>query len=91
MSKRFITAPNDVFTIITHEGVISDGIEVKITNDVTKEEFTIVLSNNKKAWQLLKDLDEMPARAVYVEHQKWEGPAEVVEFKKSAPYKYRFG
>lgn len=88
MSENFVTKPGDVFAIIGHEGVISNTIEVRVTNDNTKENFTLTFSNVIESWKLFKMLSEF--RSVICERHCWGGKVETCNYVDSEAYKHRF-
>jgi len=82
----FVTNPQDVFTIVQTTGVISNRVDLHLTNaeDGTDARFSV--SNIPAAWRWLKQLSEITARLVRVQ----TGDGEFVDFKDSEPYKCRF-
>ena len=67
--------------------MISITIDLHLTNkeDGTDAHFSV--SNIPTAWRWLKQISEIAARTVQVQ----TGDGEIVEFKDSEPYVYRFG
>ncbi len=90
---KFVSVPGDVYTIKSTKGMICNSITVHVANtgDVnaaaieTDEYFT--LPNNLDAWKFLKQINEMGGRIVF--HQRGDEPP--VEYKRSGPYRCRFG
>ena len=89
---EFVTAPNDRFTILIHDGLINNTILVEYTNDnIHDVKETDCFSNILPAWEFLKRFDEMGGRSVDVKHFDRDGKVEKVEaFKDSMCYKVRF-
>ena len=84
----FTTKPHDVLKIIIDEGVVSSSIRFELSNTESGDEFhPYSFPNNPRAWQYLKDLNEIPNRTVTVYNERDD---ETVPFERSAPYIHRF-
>ena len=94
MAENFTVRPFDTFTIIQRRGVISDSIEIMVTNTETKEAFRLGMANRRPAWETLKKIHEMGNRHVQVqvpdEDEELYGTT-LVSFEDSMPYVARFG
>ena len=94
MAENFIVRPFDTFTIIQRRGMISDSIEVQVTNEETKENFRIGMINRNESWKTLKKIHEMGNRHVQVqvpdEDEHLYGTT-LVSYEESMPYVARFG
>jgi hypothetical protein len=88
LNGGFITKPGDVLTIIIEKGVVSSSITFELSNKSLGEFYhRDSLPNSDKAWNFLKQLNEVGNRTVLVYN---EGENQTVPFEESAPYIYRF-
>jgi hypothetical protein len=82
----FNTAPGDVFTIETVEGMISSTLFIHLTNEEVGTDTRFGLKNCQEVWEWLKSMNEMGGRQVLHKH----GKADPVAFEDSPGYKIRF-
>jgi hypothetical protein len=83
---NFHTAPGDVLTIETEEGMISSTLFIRLTNSELGTDTRFGLKNSKAVWEWLKSFNERDERQVLHKHGK-EDP---VAFEDSPGYKIRF-
>lgn len=84
MRQNFISKPNDQYIVPVFRNCLSSGMSFRVLN--TNEDFSISCDNKLEVWELLRKLDDMGGRSVFVQYDN-EQP---IPYKESAPYKHRF-
>ena len=86
IKENFVTCPNDRFIIPINSNVLSSGMAFIVENEQRGENIRVNCENKLGVWELLRDLDNMGGRDVFVQVDG----GELTPFKKSLPYKARF-
>jgi len=81
---NFVTKPGDVYILEHTSACLSDSLDIKLVN--RGEEIYFGLPNNIKAWNFLKQLNEIGGRRVLYQVDD----NEPINLEDSQPYKYRF-
>ena len=84
MRQNFISKPGDKYIIPINSHCLSSGMSFQVVNE--NESFSISCDNTPAVWDLLKRLDNMGGRSVWVQIDS----NEPTPFKSSAAYKSRF-
>ena len=90
-NRKYRLWAGDTITIISHEGCLSSTLEIHYNHKFWDKGVEIlILPNEFKVWELLKNLNNTKYGKVLYKLISWGGEEQTINYEDSLPYKHRF-